>query len=313
MKLKKFISVISAIALCASFAATAVNAELSYDADADVVTMPTKAEVMARQPKITLDAVKTESKDDVIAAGIASKQAGNYIKAEWDTYIVTMTASNLGELAVGYTDDTYETQTGLVIPAVVLSFTNSDKILKYAVGDSTLPDKSSVGVQGTLNYTFGSATNVDYSYPKFDDDANGTGVTNPVIEGKMVICIADGSTFDLVTEAASVTYILLKGSIPEAAIVETDVDTLTLGEKAPAKETTSLYYEATAENVTSANNGVKFTVATSDPDATAAASADVDVDFKDLTVEAGNVVVGLIINNIYTTAVDYVTVTTSLY
>ena len=241
MKIKKILSIVSALALCASFAATSVNAELSYDADADVLVMPTLSELSARNPQITLTAKKAESKEDVIAAGIASKQAGNFFKAEYDTYIVTMTATNIGDLAVGYTDDSYETQTGLCVPAISLYINNDAKIQKYATKTSEpvapFVDKTSIGVQGnTLAITFGSATNVGYSYPTFDSDANGQGVTNPTITTQFVICLNAGETLDL-TSKAEFTYISLVGSTGTPVIKNINVDTLTLGESAPIETT----------------------------------------------------------------------------
>lgn len=243
--MKKIFSIISAFVLCASFAVTSVNAELSYDSENDVVTMPTMEELKARTPEITLSAEKAADKAAVQAAGIPSKQAGNYIKAEWDTYVVTATVTKVGNLAASYTDDTYETMAGVVNPGTVLSFTNSDKIQKYAVGTTPYADASQVGVDGTLNFTFGSATNVGYSYPTFDSEFNGSGLTAPTIEVKFVICVTAGESLDLVVEDASFYYIWKNGDAIDKHIAKPVVDTITLGESAPVEpETAPEYFNA---------------------------------------------------------------------
>jgi hypothetical protein len=322
--MKKIFSIISAFVLCASFAVTSVNAELSYDSENDVVTMPTMEELKARTPEITLSAEKAADKAAVQAAGIPSKQAGNYIKAEWDTYVVTATVTKVGNLAASYTDDTYETMAGVVNPGTVLSFTNSDKIQKYAVGTTPYADASQVGVDGTLNFTFGSATNVGYSYPTFDSEFNGSGLTAPTIEVKFVICVTAGESLDLVVEDASFYYIWKNGDAIDKHIAKPVVDTITLGESAPVEPEepeepapsksflASLRWGATAQ----AAKGVAFTVTDATDAENVKTSKAWPVPFGDKTQfeSLGSITVGLNITEIPDTVdVNKLTATGELY
>lgn len=234
--MKKLVSIISAIAICASFAVSA--SALEVDSESSLITgVPTKAEVAARTPEITITAEKATSKQDVVDAGVATLAAAQYYKeGTYDTYIMTLTATNVGDLGCGYKEGTYDDadKAGLVIPAIAVSFTNDAKIQKYVIGNMSFTKAKSIGVQGTLNAVFGSATDMGYSYPAFDAETlMGGKIANPTLTAKFVLCLNAGDTMELVTEEATISYVLGDGTVGSLVPVTVDVAPVTLGEAAP--------------------------------------------------------------------------------
>ncbi len=248
MKLMKNFSKICVTLIVATLLLSSVSVmafDLGYVTGDDVVTnLPTVADIEAVKPTFTITPTKATSKADVEAAGISSKTSKNYINDLWDTYIIDINVTGLNDLAVGWDSTDYNYKQGLTLSAVKLTFGDApaEATWHQMTWGTTTMEAKSLGYQDTktLNLIIGEAqkTGMIGTYPGFTGD-DGSSIANPVINGKLVVCVDKDSYISFDTTSLSAIYSITKDAVSNTAVAVPDDQaiSLTLGTAAVTTKT----------------------------------------------------------------------------
>ena len=302
--MKKLISIISTIALSTALLTASVSA-FELDSDQLFITgMPTQAELANRTPVITLSAKKAESKDEIKElTGINTVNAGKVYKDGQDAYAVTVTISNIGDLACGYSLEGENGQTGVNLAGIQMSFALDSNIKAVALQKSEFPvDGSEIAIMSdSVALKYGNPADMSFRYPTFvGSDELGQILENPTITTTFAIGVTAGSKVTLTPTSTRVAYVHVEDGTTNLVPVDIKVDSVLLGKAAePQSFNAKVPYGAKAQAAT----GIKFNLTTDDVTKNVK-TVDYKVPFfkteddKSKIENIGNIAVGLTINDV---------------